>query len=87
VAKVKSIIALNGTLGGINFYKRKGVPVARQAGGGFNGEAIKTKASMVHVRENGSEFKGCMQTVQFFKMGLQLFLSTFKDGTEGLQMN
>ena len=81
MAKVKSIIALNGTIGDINFYKRKGVLLARTAGGGFNGEAIRTKASMVRVRENGSEFKGCMQTVQFFKQGLQPFLSTFKDGT------
>lgn len=81
MAKVNSIIALKGTVGGLNFYKRKGVLLARTAGGGFNGEAIKTKASMARVRENGSEFKGCMQTVQFFKLGLQPFLGTFKDGT------
>lgn len=81
MAKVKSIVALKGTIGDINFYKRKGVLLARTAGGGFNGEAIRTKASMQRVRENGSEFKGCMQTVQFFKQGLQPFLSTFKDGT------
>lgn len=81
MAKVKSIVALNGTIGGINFYKRKGVLLARAAGGGFNGEAIRTKASMQRVRENGSEFKDCMQTVQFFKQGLQPFLGTFKDGT------
>lgn len=81
MAKVKGIIQLNGTIGDINFYTRKGVPLARKAGGGFTGEAIRTKESMVRVRENGSEFKGCMQSVQFFKMGLQSFLSTFKDGT------
>ena len=81
MAKVKGIIQLNGTIGDINFYTRKGVLLARKAGGGFTGEAIRTKESMVRVRENGSEFKGCMQNVQFFKMGLQSFLSTFKDGT------
>lgn len=81
MAKVKSIVALKGTIGDINFYKRKGVLLARAAGGGFNGEAIRTKASMQRVRENGSEFKGCMQTVQFFKLGLQPFLSSFKDGS------
>jgi len=81
MAKVKGIIQLNGTIGDINFYTRKGVLLARKAGGGFTGEAIRTKESMVRVRENGSEFKGCMQSVQFFKMGLQSFLSTFKDGT------
>jgi hypothetical protein len=81
MAKVKGIIQLNGTIGDINFYTRKGVSLARKAGGGFTGEAIRTKESMVRVRENGSEFKGCMQSVQFFKMGLQSFLCTFKDGT------
>ena len=81
MAKVKSIVQLNGTIGDINFYTRKGVALARKAGGGFTGEAIRTKESMVRVRENGSEFKGCMQSVQFFKLGLQSFLSTFKDGT------
>jgi len=81
MAKVKGIIQLNGTIGDINFYTRKGVALARKAGGGFTSEAIRTKESMVRVRENGSEFKGCMQSVQFFKMGLQSFLSTFKDGT------
>jgi hypothetical protein len=81
MTKVKSIVGLKGTIGGLNFYLRKGVPLMRAAGGGFNGEAIKTKASMVRVRENSSEFKGCMQTVRFFKQGLQTFLSTFKDGT------
>ncbi len=81
MAKVKSLFELNGTLGGLNFYSRKGIPIARTAGGGFNGEAIRTLPSMVRVRENGSEFKGCMQTVRYFKQGLNPFLCTFKDGT------
>lgn len=80
MAKVKSILQLNGTLGGINFYTRKGVAIARAAGGGFNGDAIKNKPSMVRVRENGSEFKGCMKSVQFFKQSLMAYLHLFKDG-------
>ncbi|WP_281297013.1 hypothetical protein [Flavobacterium limnophilum] len=81
MAKIKSIIKLKGTIGGINFYQLNGETIGRKAGGGFNGDAIKTKDSMVRVRENGSEFKGCMQSVQFFKKGLQPFLCRFKDGT------
>ena len=81
MAKVKGILGLKGTIGDLNFYSRKGVALSRLAGGGFNGDAIRTKDSMVRVRENGSEFKGCMQTVRFFKVGLQTFLSTFRDGT------
>ncbi len=81
MAKVKSIVQLKGTIGDTNFYIRKGVPLARSAGGGFNGEAIKTKDSMLRVRENGSEFGKCMKSVRFFKMGLNPFLCSFKDGT------
>ena len=81
MAKVKSIIQLKGTIGDTNFYTRKGVNLARKAGGGFNSEAIKTKASMERVRENGSEFGRCMKSVQLFKMGLNPFLCSFKDGT------
>ena len=81
MAKVKSLFEITGTLSGLNFYTRKGVAVVRTAGGGFNGKAIRTQPSMVRVRENGNEFKGCMQTVRFFKQGLNPFLNTFKDGT------
>ena len=52
MATQKGIISLTGTLGDINFYFRKGKAVARKAGGGFNGKAIKTKPSMVWIREN-----------------------------------
>jgi hypothetical protein len=81
MAKVKGLIKLTGTLGGINFYPLKGETIGRKAGGGFNGDAIKTKDCMVRVRENFSEFRACMQSVQFFKMGMQPFLRSFKDGT------
>ncbi|WP_298156001.1 hypothetical protein [Flavobacterium sp.] len=81
MAKTKGIIAFTGTLGGVNFYVLNGVPVSRMAGGGFNGKKIKTSPKMVRVRENGSEFKGCMQAVKHFKAGLRKPLSSIKDGT------
>lgn len=79
MAKVSGIIQIEGTLSGITFYKRKGVWIARKAGGGFNGKAIKTKASMVRVRENGSEFGRCMKSVQLFKKALFPLLVLVKD--------
>ena len=79
MAKVSGIIQIEGTLSGITFYKRKGVWVARKAGGGFNGKAIKTKASMVRVRENGSEFGRCMKSVQLFKKALAPLLLLVRD--------
>lgn len=59
MARQKGIIKLEGTIGDINFYMVKGKAYARKAGGGFNGNAIKTKESMLRVRENGSEFGHC----------------------------
>ena len=79
MAKVSGIVQIEGTLMGITFYKRKGVWVARKAGGGFNGRAIKTKDSMVRVRENGSEFGRCMKSVQLFKKALFPLLVLVKD--------
>lgn len=79
MAKVNSILQIEGTLAGITFYQRKGVWIARKAGGGFNGKAIKTKASMVRVRENGSEFGRCMKSVKLFKNALLPLLQLVKD--------
>lgn len=73
MAKQKGILPLVGTLGGINFYYLNGKPVARMAGGGFNGKAIKTKASMQRVRENGSEFGRCSEVNKAFRQALRPF--------------
>lgn len=81
MAKISGLIKIEGTLMGINFYKRKGKIIAREAGGGFNGEAIRTKKSMQRVRENGSEFGDCLRSVALFKKGLYPFLHLFKEGT------
>ena len=81
MAKQKGVVFFEGTLGGINFYYRKGVPTARRAGGGFNGKAIKTSASMVRVRENNSEFATCSKVNKYFKRALSVFLAGYKDGT------
>ncbi|MFA9215302.1 MAG: hypothetical protein ACEQSR_15920 [Candidatus Methylacidiphilales bacterium] len=64
----------------MNFYYLNGKPVVRKSGGGFNGKAIKTKASMVRVRENSSEFGASMVAVKAFKVSLAPFLTQYKDG-------
>jgi len=73
MAKQKGMIPLVGTIGGINFYYLNGKPVARAAGGGFNGKAIKTKARMQRVRENASEFGHCSKVNKAFRMALRPF--------------
>jgi len=81
MAKQKGISPLVGTIGEINFYYRKGIPIARKAGGGFNGKAIKTKPSMVRVRENNSEFGNCSKVKKNFLLALFPFLKYYKEGS------
>lgn len=78
MAKQKGIIPLVGTLGGINFYFLKDTYVSRVAGGGFNGKAIKTKASMQRVRENGAEFGNCSRVNKIFRTALRVFYKGYK---------
>ncbi|WP_434036329.1 hypothetical protein [Formosa sp. 4Alg 33] len=77
MAKQKGIIPIVGTLGGFNFYYLKGKPIVRVAGGGFNGKAIKTKASMQRVRENGSEFGHCSRVNKIFRQALHPFYAGY----------
>lgn len=79
MAKQGGMFPLDGTLGGINFYKRKGKWVARRSGGGFTTEAIKTKDSMARVRENGSEFGITSRAKKLLRMATDLALLHIKD--------
>lgn len=78
MAKVKGIVSLKGTIGGVTYYKTKYGQIAREAGGGFNGEAIRTKASMRRVRENGSEFGKCSKTNKLFRTAVSVFHEHYK---------
>lgn len=71
MAKQKGIIPIKGTLGGVNYYFLKGTPVARKAGGGFNGEDIKNKPSMQRVRENSHEFGHCSAANKIFREAIE----------------
>ena len=79
MAKQKGIVQLTGTLNGLNFYFRKGVPVVRVAGGGFNGKAIQTKPEMARVRENAGEFGMVSKAKKVFRLGLHPFLKDVVD--------
>lgn len=84
MAKQIGIISLTGTINGINFYLRKGKPVARKAGGGFNGKAIQKSPTMIRVRENNTEFGHCSKIKKLFKDSLFPFLG--KQRNEELQI-
>ncbi|GGD26304.1 hypothetical protein GCM10011343_15650 [Flavobacterium orientale] len=78
MAKVKGIIQLIGTVGDRNYYMRKGKNVSRKAGGGFDGEAIKTLPSMEKVRNNGTEMGNVSRLVKYFKLGIAPLLFSNK---------
>ncbi|RED42909.1 hypothetical protein DFQ10_10794 [Winogradskyella eximia] len=78
MARQKGLLKLTGTLGGINFYVVKGVGFARNAGGGFNGDAIRHQPNMQRVRENASEFGHCSTVKKAFRLALMPFLHGYK---------
>ncbi|MBF8149119.1 hypothetical protein ITJ86_04380 [Winogradskyella sp. F6397] len=78
MARQKGLFKITGTLGAVNFYVVKGVGYARKAGGGFNGNAIRTQPNMQRVRENASEFGHCSQVKKAFRLALSPFLSDIK---------
>ncbi len=80
MAKQIGLLPISGTLDGVNFYLRKGVPVARKAGGGFDSRKIKSSPTMKRVRENGSEFGHCSRVKKVFKDGLFPFFKNYKNG-------
>jgi len=81
MAKVKGLFKVEGTLYDVNFYMRKGVLVARRAGGGFTRKAIKSSPKMERVRESNTEFAGCVAVNKAFKKALLPMFTGYKDGT------
>ena len=75
MARQKGLIKLVGTIDGINFYVRKGTPVARKAGGGFTSERVKHSPALVRTRENSREFGHVSKFKKLFRMGLFPFLN------------
>ena len=55
MARQRSIIKLDGTIGGITFYKSKDGYLAREKGG-ISAERIANDPAFERTRENGSEF-------------------------------
>lgn len=78
MARITGPFKITGTIAGINYYMDEGENRARKAGGGFNGEAIKTKDSMIRVRENASEFGHCAAVKSKFIRALNPYLFKLK---------
>jgi len=86
MARQKGLFKITGTLGDVNFYVIRGVGYARKAGGGFNGDAIRNKASMQRVRENASEFGHCSRVKKAFRLALLPLLHGYRNHKLHAQM-
>ncbi|CDS92281.1 hypothetical protein MUK51_05650 [Sphingobacterium faecium] len=56
MARVESLIKLNGTIGDLSFYKSKSVGYQARMKTGVSGARIANDAAFARTRENGSEF-------------------------------
>ena len=80
MAKAKGILRIVGTIGGITFYESKNGGYLARGKGGFDGEAIKNKASHVRVRENYREFGNCSSVAKHFRKSMGTALRLVADG-------
>ena len=78
MARVTGPFKITGTIDGMTFYQDGGENYVKKAGGGFDGKAIKTKDSMVRVRENYTEFGHCASIKSVFMGALRPYLSKLK---------
>ncbi len=78
MAKQKSIIRLDGTIGGITFYKSKDGYLAREKGG-ISPERIRTDPAFQRTRENGAEFGRAGKAGKVLRKSIRGLLQNIND--------
>jgi hypothetical protein len=78
MVKQISLIKLKGNIGGISFYKSKGMDLARIANGPSK-ERIATDSSFQRTRENNAEFGGSVMVAKALRIGLSAVLQNKSD--------
>ncbi|GGW75008.1 hypothetical protein DFQ11_1066 [Winogradskyella epiphytica] len=78
MARQRGLFTISGTIGDLNFFIMSGKGFVRRAGGGFNGEAIRTQDNMKLVRDNASEFGHCSTSRSRFRRALLPFFGGLK---------
>ena len=79
MARQRSIIKLDGTIGGITFYKSKDGYLAREKGG-ISAERIANDPAFQRTRENGSEFGRAGKAGKMLRTALRPLLLNSADG-------
>lgn len=78
MAKQKGIIKLDGTIGGITFYKSQDGYLAREKGG-VSGERIATDPNFQRTRENGEEFGRSGKAGKLLRTSIRALLQNCAD--------
>lgn len=78
MAKQKGIIKLDGTIGGITFYKSQDGYLAREKGG-VPGERIATDPNFQRTRENGAEFGRAGKAGKLLRNSIRAMLQNGSD--------
>tara|TARA_R110000868_G_scaffold145208_1_gene365346 strand:- start:357 stop:1106 length:750 start_codon:yes stop_codon:yes gene_type:complete len=80
MAKLKSLIKIEGTLDGMTFYKGKDGYLVRTKGG-VSKNRIENDPAFIRTRENGSEFGQTAKSGKLFRKALTPMLADVKDST------
>lgn len=78
MARQKGIIKLDGTIGGISFYKSKDGYLAREKGG-VEADRIKNDPAFVRTRENGSEFGNSARSGKMLRDAIRTMMQNASD--------
>jgi len=80
MAKLKSLIKIEGTLDGMTFYKGKNGYIVRTKGG-VSKSRIQNDPAFIRTRENGTEFGQMAKSGKTLRQALTPMLADVKDGT------
>lgn len=80
MAKLKSLIKVEGTLDDLTFYKGKEGYYVRTKGG-VNGNRVKNDPAFARTRENGEEFGHSAKSGKVLRRSIQSLLVDVKDGS------
>ena len=78
MAKQKGIIKLDGTIGGITFYKSQDGYLAREKGG-VSGDRIANDPNFQRTRENGEEFRRAGKAGKLLRNSIRAMLQNASD--------
>jgi len=81
MAKLKSILKIEGTLGDLTFYKGKNGEYMARTKGGVSKSRIEKDPAFVRTRENGSEFGSVARSGKQVRLGAGVLINKAKEST------